>query len=159
MKSPQENFDSIQRLLALKRHEQPPPGYFNYFSDKVISRIEVEQFENSPGWWARFVSRFDAKPVLACAYGFTISGLLLMGFRLSEIFEQEAATAPTRAPSSPWLAAGLGSGGDSAEFVHTGYDRPSSLASFSSLYPIIQSQPVGGNSSFRIQPASFSFAH
>jgi len=158
MKSSQEEFDSIQKLLAIKRHEQPPPGYFSYFSHKVISRIEVDQYEERPGFWARLASRFDAKPVLACAYGFTISGLLLMGFRLSEIFEQEAAAAPT--PSGPWLASALGSGNlESAEFVHSGYGRPSNLASFSSLYPVFQAQATTANSSFHIQPASFNFSH
>ncbi len=157
MDSSPEEFDSIQKLLALKRHEQPPPGYFNYFSDKVISRIEVEELEQHSGWWAWLISRFDAKPILACAYGFTISGLLLSGFRLAQIFEQEAAAAPS--PAGPWLAttpdpSTLGS----TEFLRGNNVQPANLASFSSLNPVIQPQNLD-RGQFRVQPASFSFAH
>jgi hypothetical protein len=97
-----DDFDNLKRLLALKRYEQPPPGYFENFSDRVISRIEAEELSEYSSWWQWLVAKFDAKPVVAGAYGLTVSGLLLAGFHFSETFENEVAKNPT--PTLPWLA-------------------------------------------------------
>src|SRR5687767_9055851 len=94
MSSSQDDFDQLRRLLAFKRHEQPPPGYFNYFSDRVIARIEVEQFTSRSNWWDWLMEKLEGKPILACAYSVAVSCLLLVGFRVSEIFDQAIATAP-----------------------------------------------------------------
>jgi hypothetical protein len=102
MSSTPEDFEKLKQLLACKRYEQPPPGYFHSFSDKVISRLEAEELMEYSSWWQWLVDKFDAKPVVACLYGMVVSGLLLAGFRLSQIFENEVASAPI--PGGPWLA-------------------------------------------------------
>jgi hypothetical protein len=103
MSRPEDNFDELRTLLTYKRHEQPPPGYFVSFSDSVLARIQAERASEYSTWWTWLIERFDAKPVLVGAYGFALSALLFMGFRLSQAFEAEIGAAP--AVSGPWLAA------------------------------------------------------
>ena len=48
-----QDFEQLRRLLVLKRHEQPPPGYFNSFSREVIVRIRAGELgEPEAKWWA-----------------------------------------------------------------------------------------------------------
>jgi hypothetical protein len=87
-----ENFESLRRLLAIKRHEQPPPGYFNTFSSDVISRLREEQrraqdldkrFEQAP-WLLRLFTMLETKPVFAGAFGMGVCALLIAGVVYSE---------------------------------------------------------------------------
>ncbi len=88
MSSP-ENFDSLEKLLRLKRHEQPPPRYFNEFSGRVISRIERGEARLS--WWERF--GFDLRPALAAGAGLVACGLIVYGVATTE-GEAGAASGP-----------------------------------------------------------------
>ena len=98
MNSSPEDFRDLQRLLALKRHEQPPPGYFHYLPDKIAIRIERADLSEHSTWWEWLVQKLDARPVLAGAYAFAVSGLMLLGFKVSQDVQAEAA-----GPSG-WLA-------------------------------------------------------
>ena len=94
MNSGSENFDELRRLLALKRHEQPPPGYWNSFSAKVVGRIEAgecgapdsffERFFGEHSFVKRLVAALEAKPALAGAFGVAVCGLLISGVLYSE---------------------------------------------------------------------------
>ena len=97
-----EEFDRLRKLLALKRHEQPPPGHFNHFSDKIIARIEAEGLCARNLWWQRLFKEWDAKPVLACAYGLVIMGLLAIGVGVSQSLDTEETAAPNL--GRPWFA-------------------------------------------------------
>jgi len=97
-----EEFDQLRKLLVLKRHETPPPAFFNHFSDKIIARIEAEALVARISWWQRLFPDLDAKPVLACAYGLVITGLLVVGLGISESLEPEESAAVNL--GSPWLA-------------------------------------------------------
>jgi hypothetical protein len=90
MNSSPEDFKDLRRLVALKRHEKPPPGYFNYLPDQVQMRIERDDLSEYFTWWQWLVQKLDAQPVLAGAYAFAISGLMLLGFKLSQDLQQEA---------------------------------------------------------------------
>jgi len=94
MQSEPQDFVELRRLLALKRHEQPPPGYFNQFHRQVIARIRAGEEVREESSRARFFLEFpflaklwaalEAKPVLAGAFGVAVCGLLTTGFLMSD---------------------------------------------------------------------------
>jgi hypothetical protein len=80
-------------LLALKRHEQPPPGYFNGFSREVITRIKAGDVAADSFFdrvtqrlpWLRHLSfGLEAKPIVAGAFGVGVCSLLVVGLVSSE---------------------------------------------------------------------------
>jgi hypothetical protein len=78
-----DDFRDLRRLLALKRHEQPPPGYFNHFSRNVIAGIRAAEGASlapQPGWLQRFWSALETKPIAAGAFGAAVCTVLLAGF-------------------------------------------------------------------------------
>jgi len=111
MNSELDDFQSLRRLLVLKRHEQPPPGYFNGFSRQVIARIEAgEQAASSSllagvwlesSWIFRAFQAFQTKPILAGAFGLSICGMLVAGIAYSG--DGQASLAPMADSSSAGL--------------------------------------------------------
>jgi hypothetical protein len=104
-----ENFESLRRLLALKRHEQPPPGYYDNFSRQVVARLRTgerqtfsETFSDEP-WVQRLLAMFTGKPAFAGAFGAAVCALLVSGIVYSE--KMEVASTP-----SPVMASADGSG-------------------------------------------------
>jgi hypothetical protein len=160
MSNAPENFDDLRRLLALKRHEKSPPGYFNHFSDKVIARIEAAGLVAQPRWWQRMFASVEARPVLACAYGLLIGGLLVVGLGVSQSVEADHAAATV--PANPWFPAApaapvaYAGGATSAQFVNQ--TDPAS-----SVNPVISSGPpsflfdVNGMNGLKVTPASATF--
>ena len=71
MSESQPNFDSLRRLLALKRHETPPPDYFGNFSTEVTARIRAAEGRAAERqtielpWLFRLLSAFESKPAFA----------------------------------------------------------------------------------------------
>ena len=72
---PPDNFDSLRKVLRVKRYEQPPPRYFDEFSNRVMSRIERGDARVS--WWERF--GFDLRPALGAATGVLACALVVYG--------------------------------------------------------------------------------
>lgn len=94
MDSTPDNFDKLRRLLALKKYEVPPPGYFNSFSGQVIARIEASQSCRRTSWWQRFIAEapsfagvfrgLEIKPAFAGLTSFAVCGLIAAGVFYSE---------------------------------------------------------------------------
>src|SRR6266852_9884004 len=69
----------LQKLLALKRHEQPPPRFFNDFSDRVISRLHSPGAIEPAYWWQRLGLELDVRLAVIFAFGLLVCGLFLFG--------------------------------------------------------------------------------
>ncbi len=155
-----QDFSDLRRLLALKKHEQPPPGYFNRLPGKILERIETSDLGVQSTWWGWLVARFDARPILACAYGFTISTLLLMGFRLSQALDSGADADPAAAAfGGGWLAATPDpSTAQPNAFLRSHFANPAALVNFSSVEPVVDfSAPRPAKATSIFQPVSYTF--
>jgi hypothetical protein len=96
-----DEFDGLRKVLVLKRHEQPPPGYFVHFADKVVARIEAEGLVRHGSWWQRVWVSIQSGPVVACSYGCMVAGLLVVGVGISQSVEPDPG-APAVVMGSPW---------------------------------------------------------
>jgi len=85
MSNSPENFESLQKLLKLKRHEQPPPGFFNHFSAKILNRIESEEERNAGTAWVRkLLMLLETNPIAAGFFGISVCSLLVSGIAYSQ---------------------------------------------------------------------------
>ena len=114
MNEKEQQFAELKKLLKFKRHEVPPPGYFDNFSGQVISRIRageaggshtfLERLQTEAPWLANFLQIFETRPGLI---GGLATGLCLL-LLLSVIFADRPDTAPKNllAVSEPVAATG-----------------------------------------------------
>jgi hypothetical protein len=159
MNEHENSFESLRRLLVLKQHETPPPGYFNYFSSQVLQRIRAgdtgksaswveELFGQSP-WLEKLLQVFDVKPVFASAFAGALCLLLFLGTIYAERPDltsqpvlQAATTTASLAAVSPSL-----------------YQSADQMGIVSSTNPVFSLQPVAsffGRQNSLAQPVSFS---
>jgi len=122
MNENENDFESLRRLLTLKRHETPPPGYFNSFPDLVMQRIRFNQahaatniseelFTQAP-WLGRVLQAFSMKPVFASGFVGALCMVLFFGIVYAErpdltpepMLRTEAATASLASLSPASLA-------------------------------------------------------
>jgi len=94
MNENENNFESLRRLLAHKRQELPPPGYFNSFSGQIIARIRAgearaeqtddEKYFAKAPWLLKLLRAFEFKPAFAGAFASALSLLLVLGIIYAE---------------------------------------------------------------------------
>ncbi|MFT4690810.1 MAG: hypothetical protein ACKVHO_08895 [Verrucomicrobiia bacterium] len=78
MENNPENFDELRRLLALKKHEEPPPRFFNELSGNVRAQIAREEAERPVAWWQALVEYLQAKPAMAVTYAVAIGAIAII---------------------------------------------------------------------------------
>ena len=79
MSENEQDFDALRRLLALKRHEVPPSGYFEDFSLNVIASIRAGEADARMPWLLRFLRAFESRPAYPVALASSLCMLLLFG--------------------------------------------------------------------------------
>ena len=108
METHSDDFSDLRKLLALKRHEQPPPRFFNEFSGRVIERLQTPEVLPELTWWQRLGFDFDLRPAAVCSLGVIISGLLLFGVISGVQTETSTASGLASAPAELGQAGWMG---------------------------------------------------
>jgi hypothetical protein len=169
MNETKHNFSHVKRLLKLKQHEVPPPGFFNHFSEEVVARIRagesrgqdslVNRLQDSAPWLVNFLRVFEAKPGLIGGFAASLCLLLVLGVVLAEHSEnspQNVFAAASVQPSSSNVAS---TSSTATEFASVGSAEGGiAISTNASLQPVASlfGQPSG---SPLFQPASFAPAH
>ena len=157
-----ENFESLRRALALKRHEVPPPGYFNQFSASVISRIEAgDRAAKSPGafaWLQNLWQTLERKPALAGAFGVAVCGLLVTGIVYSASVDSTGAVG--FANNQPFQT--FDGGANAVAFQSGG--QPMLGVAADSTTPLMVSPQTSGSlfdqfNKVQVQPAAFNLGN
>jgi hypothetical protein len=74
-----QDFEALRRLLALKRHEVPPPGYFEDFSSNVLARIRAQESVRKLPWLLRLLQAFESRPAYPVSFASALCLVLLFG--------------------------------------------------------------------------------
>ncbi|HEX4343471.1 MAG TPA: hypothetical protein VH255_08775 [Verrucomicrobiae bacterium] len=87
-----ENFEQLRRVMALKRHEVPPPGYFNNFSREVMSRIRAGKTAAPAhlSWMQRLWQALEVRPAYAGAFGLALCAFLVGGVIYSAKLDEQS---------------------------------------------------------------------
>jgi hypothetical protein len=118
MSETKDNFTDLKRLLKLKRHEIPPPGYFHHFSGDVLSRIRagetgggegvIGRLQSGSPWVLEVLRALQGKPGLLGALAASLCLLLVLGVFLADRSEggaeADVAVAPSPVNPTPALA-------------------------------------------------------
>jgi hypothetical protein len=97
-----ENLDAVRKLMAVKRHETPPPAYFRSLSGTIASRIE--RGECQLNLLERISANFVLRPAFAYAFAIAAGGT----FMASVIYSGKAASSDQplaqESPATAWEA-------------------------------------------------------
>jgi hypothetical protein len=130
MSENENNFETLRQLLALKRHEIPPPGYFEDFSSGVIARIRASETAQKMPWLLRFLQMFESRPAYPVALASSLCVLLLFG--IVNVEQNPELTQSWGTPTSDPLA-DINSSTPALAFVGT--NSPSDTTSLFNVQP------------------------
>ena len=98
MNSDPNDFEALRTLIALKRHEQPPSGYFSRLPDRIAARIEYG--EGQLGFWENLLAQFAFRPALV--YGFSLAALSALTVSVIYSVRVQPEESAQRSPNDVW---------------------------------------------------------
>ena len=104
MNPEQENFDALRKLLALKRHEVPPPGYFDHLPRRISTRIHAN--EGAPSLWESLTDWFRVNASVAYAFSLTACGVVAVSVIYGTRAEGARAESQSRDLTLSWAGRG-----------------------------------------------------
>ncbi len=159
MNENENDFEALRRLLALKRHEMPPPGYFEHFPGEVMARLRASRSGAQEGvaerladrlpWLFRMIQALEGKPAFATTFASALCLLLLGGIIFAE--RPEVTVQPfiqSAQEPSPLRITDAAPAGFSAE--------PSDF--IPGTNPVFNPQPMGGLSAIALFGGQNGFA-
>ena len=169
MNENENNFESLRQLMALKKHEVPPPGYFNRFSARVINEIEgqqrmtgTEKMVVTMPWLFRILLRLQGRPALVGSVATGVFVLLAVGLILADrpdelpgiaagnltpVNSADALNMPQTFASSDLMTVAGTSNSDQASSAGLAISTNVGLQPVASMF---------GNANSLVQPASFN---
>ncbi len=168
MKESGQNFEALKKLLKLKRHELPPPGFFNHFSDEIVSRIRagearssgamIDRLNDSAPWVVNFLRFFEAKPGVVGAFATSLCLLLVFGVVLAEHSDSAPQSLLTATAANPTVATASSSVAGQFASAASLSEGGIAISTNASLQPVASlfGQP---NTASLFQPAAFAPAH
>lgn len=78
MENRPDEFDSLRRLLTLKRHEAPPPGFFERLPGQIMARIERQPSSRWEQVLDRLLEISWFQKAASGAMALIVGGLLLL---------------------------------------------------------------------------------
>ena len=159
MSENEDNFETLRQLLAHKRQELPPPGYFAGFSGRVVMQLrkaealssmtaERELFWQAP-WLLRLLQTLELKPAFAGAFASALTLLLVLGI----VYAERPDSQPDLVLESSTPSAGTFASAQSSAFAPAlSTDFAASNSAVASLQPVAS---LFGSQSGLVQPVSF----
>ena len=163
MNETDSNFEALRQLLALKKHEIPPPGYFDRFSGEVVSRIRAGEsarpetmmerlFAEAP-WLLKLIQAFESKPAFTGVFASALCLLIVAGIVYSDnpTVTPDATAAQMSLNGSPMAAM-------SASFLDASAATPQGgmIASTNPVESLDPNASPFGNPNPLLQPVSFT---
>ena len=152
MNDSSEDFDALRKLLTLKRHEQPPPGFFDKMPQNILPRLQEQSAPQAFPFWRDWFSNFGFKPAVAYGVLMGVCAVILVG--VGYAFRMETQPVGALGPDESWRLSASIPDFSEKPVIPSGFTLQA--ADLSSTNPVFErGESLFGGPKLRVQPASF----